>query len=116
MGLTKKKKRVGVFFLTLGMLGATFVASAALRSQPVYAAQLPTEIAKTSYLVGESLIVPKTAELTLEDKSTITATAGTLTFPDGTVYESGEYALSQAGEYMALAVLLRLRRLMQTIT
>ena len=116
MGLTKKKKRVGVFFLTLGMLGATFVASAALRSQPVYAAQLPTEIAKTSYLVGESLIVPKTAELTLEDESTITANAGTLTFPDGTVYESGEYALSQAGEYMALAVLLRLRRLMQTIT
>ena len=99
MGLTKKKKRVGAFFLTLGMLGATFVASAALRLQPVYAAQLPTEIAKTSYLVGESLIVPQTAELTLEDESTITANVGTITFPDGTVYESGEYSLNQAGEY-----------------
>lgn len=99
MRLTKNRKILALSVLSAGFMAAICALSFTQNAKTVYAAELPTGIAKTSYLVGENFIVPTTATLTLEDETTVSSNVGTLKFPDGTVYESGEYVLGQAGTY-----------------
>lgn len=99
MRLTKNRKILALSVLSAGFMAAICALGFTYNAKTVYAAELPTEIAKTSYLVGENFIVPTTATLTLEDETTVSSNVGTLKFPDGTVYESGEYVLGQAGTY-----------------
>ena len=99
MRLTKNRKILALSVLSAGFVAAICALSFTQNAKTVYAAELPTEIAKTSYLVGENFVVPTSATLTMEDESTVSSNVGTLKFPDGTVYESGEYVLGQAGTY-----------------
>lgn len=99
MRLTKKGKILALSVLSAGFIATVGALGVTQNAKTVYAAELPTEIAKTSYLVGDNFIVPTTATLTLEDESTVSSNVGTLKFPDGTVFESGEYVLGQAGTY-----------------
>ena len=99
MRLTKKGKILALSILSAGLMATVCALSVIDNTKTVYAADLPTDIAKTSYLVGENFIVPTSADLILEDESIVSSNIGTLKFPDGTVYESGEYVLNQAGTY-----------------